>query len=346
MRKLSVSTVLCVSLLVGGAAPAWGLIGEDDTTSGWHKPATRYLVDKGWLNPDSFSANDTMSRRRFATLIDKIFGPGLASRGTGKVTAAEVDAVLVDALGQMPVAKKLQNISSPDGWKPALPSYFGTEILARNMGLRHDRPTTEETYEASANDPMSQADIVYGIWKAKTGASTYAAAAFENFSLPNLSAKKRKVFQYALSLVGTPYVWGGEWPSATPVGYPYGAQVHGGADCSGFTWLVLAKANAVWDPANRPYPGWSLPERSSSDMAAATPRADRLGFRKLKAGDALFFASEGRDANASGVYHVGVYMGGGWMIHSSGSRAGVSIDFIGAGSWWRDQFAWGRRVIS
>lgn len=345
MRKLSVSTVLCVLLLVAAATPAWG-IGEDDTTSGWHKPAKRYLVEEGWLNPDSFSPNDTMSRPRFGRLITEIFGPGFAPGGEGKVTAGEVDAALVEALGQSSVARELDNISSPDGWKPSLHRYFGTEILARNMGLRHDRPTTEEVYEASVNDPMTQADIVYGIWKAKTGASTYAAAAFENFSLPNLGEKKRKVFQYALSLVGTPYVWAGEWPETTPAGYPYGAQVHGGVDCSGFTWLVLAKANAVWDPPNRPYEGWALPERSSSDMAAATPRAKRLGFKGLRAGDALFFASTGRDARASDVYHVGVYMGGGWMIHSSGSRAGVSIDYIGAGSWWRGQFAWGRRVIT
>jgi cell wall-associated NlpC family hydrolase len=45
------------------------------------------------------------------------------------------------------------------------------------------------------------------------------------------------------------------------------------------------------------------------------------------------------------VYHAGLYLGRGWIIHSSGSRAGVSIARISRGSWWFDQILWGRRLI-
>ena len=78
-------------------------------------------------------------------------------------------------------------------------------------------------------------------------------------------------------------------------------------------------------------------------MARAT--RNRLRYRELKPGDLVFFASKGGRAKAADVYHAGIYLGRGWMVHSSGSRAGISLATIGRGSWWHSQIAWGRRVI-
>ncbi len=72
---------------------------------------------------------------------------------------------------------------------------------------------------------------------------------------------------------------------------------------------------------------------------------EKLGYRQLEAGDLMFFAPEGRDDRARNVYHVGIYLGSGWMIDSSGSQAGVSLSQVGKGAWWHDQFLFGRRVI-
>ena len=70
---------------------------------------------------------------------------------------------------------------------------FGTEIVAREMGLRRDRPTTEENFEASAGDQMTQADVVWSVWKAKTAPSTYGAEALSSFRLGDYSEKVRSV---------------------------------------------------------------------------------------------------------------------------------------------------------
>ena len=91
--------------------------------------------------------------------------------------------------------------------------------------------------------------------------------------------------------------------------------------------------------------GWSIPDRSSTQMAAGTPKKKRLKYANLLPGDIILFAPNGRDSKAADVYHAGLYLGKGWMIHSSGSRAGVSITSVGPGSWWHDQIIWGRRVI-
>ena len=310
----------------------------------WVKPAVRYLTNNGYLDRDVFRPNRPMERSAFTALMKKTFGGGF-SRTRGYVTAAEVSATLVRKVGRAPLADSLVTMSSPDGWSPEIGRFFGSEIVARELGLRHDRPTTEEAFEASASDPMRQADVVYAVWQAKTSPDTWSADALRGFKLQNYSERRRQVVQFALSLVGTPYVWGGEWPTVTPSGYPYGAQSAGGFDCSGFAWYVLRKKSSGWSPMNRPYAGWDFPERSSSQMAGATPRRQRLGYKELKPGDVVFFASGGRDAKPSAVYHAGIYISNGWMVHSSGSRAGISLGSIGPGSWWHDQLTFGRRVI-
>jgi cell wall-associated NlpC family hydrolase len=266
------------------------------------------------------------------------------SRTTGLVRVREVSAALVRKLGKGSVAQGLETVTSPDGWHPTLQKWFGTEIVAREMGLRYNRLEAEDAYETSATEPMNQADAVYAIWKAKTAPSTWGADALTSFELSSYSETRRQVVEFALSLVGTPYVWGGEWTTSTPSGYPYGAQAHGGLDCSGFAWYVLKESTSSWSPQGRNYPGWSFPERSSSDMARAAEK--KLSFQDLKPADVVFFASNGKDARSRDVYHAGIYLGEGWMVHSSGSRAGISLAEIGPGSWWNDQLAWGRRIIT
>lgn len=310
----------------------------------WVRPALRYLVDNGYLERDAFYPNRGMARADFKVLMKKAFGGGYR-RERGTVTAGEVSAALVRRLGRGAIATSLNQVASPDGWDPEVSSRFGSEVVARELGLRRDRPTSEEALEASAGDAMRQADIVWAVWRAKTAPSFYGADALSDFALRNYSETRREVVKYALSLVGSPYVWGGEWPTKTTSGYPYGDQAHGGFDCSGFIWYVLQQKTSSYSPIGRPYAGWSIPQRSSYDMAAIRERK-RLGFKELKPADLVFFAPEGRDAKASSVYHAGLYLGRGWMIHSSGGRAGISLAEIGPGSWWNDQLAWGRRVVT
>ena len=341
MRKIGVMLASAVLLASFSAAPATA--GKKKIPE-WIRPSVNYLDAAGYLDKASFKANKPMSRANFKKLMRKAFGRGFYKRTTGDVTAGEVGRALVTALGRKGVATNLKRATSPDGWKPVVGRYFGTEIVSRELSLRRDRPTTEDAFEASASEPMRQGDIAFAVHRAKTAPSLYSADVLGDFQLPTYGDTRREVMQFAMSLVGTPYVWAGEWPKPTPGGYPYGSQVHGGFDCSGFVWYVLQKKSTGYKPQGRPYKGWSIPQRSSYDMAAGTK--DRIGYKKLRPGDIVFFAPSGKKATAKDVYHAGIYMGRGWMIHSSGSRAGVSITTIAPGSWWHSQIAWGRRVIT
>ncbi|MFP5299040.1 MAG: C40 family peptidase [Actinomycetota bacterium] len=343
MMLKRLTCVACVVALAG-LVPSGSAVAARARVPEWAKPAVNYLADQGLLDKATFAPNAPMYRKDFRAMIEGAFGGGY-SRTKGKVTAGEVGATLVRVLDRQAIAQGLNEAQSPDGWDPQVPERFGTEVVSRELGLRHDRPTDEESMETAADDHMRQADVAWAVWRAMTAPSIYSADALARFGLEDYDATRRKVIRFALSLAGTPYVWGGEWIARTPDGYPYGAQPAGGFDCSGFLWYVLQQKSSTYSPVGRDYKGWSLPERASYDMAQATPRKKRLSYSELIPGDIVFFAPDGRDSKTSDVYHAGLYVGKGWMVHSSGGRAGVSLGEISKGTWWHDQIVFGRRVI-
>ncbi len=83
----------------------------------------------------------------------------------------------------------------------------------------------------------------------------------------------------ALAYLGVPYVWGGESPTA-------------GFDCSGLVMYVFRQH------------GVQLPHYSRAQFALG----ERVAPADLQPGDAVFFGNP--------VYHVGIYVGGGWFVHA------------------------------
>lgn len=83
----------------------------------------------------------------------------------------------------------------------------------------------------------------------------------------------------ALAYLGVPYVWGGESPTA-------------GFDCSGLVMYVFRQH------------GVQLPHYSRAQFALG----ERIAPADLRPGDVVFFGNP--------VYHVGIYVGGGWFVHA------------------------------
>jgi cell wall-associated NlpC family hydrolase len=87
----------------------------------------------------------------------------------------------------------------------------------------------------------------------------------------------------------------------------------------------------------RPYDGWSLPQRTSADMAA---NGVKLTYRKLEPGDLMFY-----DGDRDGIVdHVDTFIGNGFALDSSSTPGGVSIMWVGDG-WYRAHFVHGRRIL-
>jgi cell wall-associated NlpC family hydrolase len=247
-----------------------------------------------------------------------------------------LDAKLVTTLGLTETADIFNLSAKTAGLTP--PPRFGNEAVARLLGLRTNHPASLDKLELSPSEPANHAEAAYsaarilhfGEWDA---ASTEELA--QTFVLPAYTTWQKQILNTAVHFIGYPYVWGGESETTSS---PYGPQVHGGFDCSGFVWRVY-KLQA--------YPGGAalastIKGRTTYQMSGEVPASKRIGFAKLAPGDVLFFGPSGPRSKPASIGHTGIYLGGGWMIHSSGQ--GVALTPLTG--WYRQEFAWARRPLA
>ena len=121
------------------------------------------------------------------------------------------------------------------------------------------------------------------------------------------------VLMRAISLVGTPYRWGGNTPES-------------GFDCSGLVNYVFRDMLDVRLP------------RTSRELF--TLQGPRIAPGQLAGGDLVFFGS----GSGGGVSHVGIYVGEGRFVHAPNSGGTVRLDRLD-GSWWRDHYTGARRLL-
>ncbi len=252
-----------------------------------------------------------------------------------KVTMAALDARLVAALGLTDSAKLFTQSARTAGLTP--PSRFGTEAVARLLGLRTAHPTALDALELSPGEPATHAEAAYSAARILQLGEQDAKAVPElaaSFVPPALTPWQKKVLATAVRFIGYPYVWGGEseFPDS-----PLGPQAHGGFDCSGFVWRVY-KVEQYSDGGTL---SDTLQGRTTYAMSGEVPAAKRITFAKLQPADLIFFGASGPKSKAVQVEHMGVYLGNGWFIHSS--RYGVAVTTLSG--WYEKRFAWGRRPL-
>lgn len=125
-------------------------------------------------------------------------------------------------------------------------------------------------------------------------------------------AAANSVLMRAISLVGTPYRYGGNTPE-------------GGFDCSGLVNYVF-----------RDMLDLQLPRTS---RALADYQGPRIPAERLATADLVFFGRGGS------VTHVGIYVGEGRFVHAPTSGGTVRLDRLD-GHYWRDHYSGARRVLN
>jgi cell wall-associated NlpC family hydrolase len=306
----------------------------------WAQAEIRLVVKRGLMarTVASFRPTDRLTQGELASLVAGLTTQpaGAVTNPTAAVTVTQLDARLVRALGLSDAAKTFT--AGARAANLATPSRFGTETVARLLGLRTNHPAKHDDLELLPSDPVTRAETAYSVarilrfhgWEAQ-----YAEDAAETFAPPRLGAWQKRVLDTAVRFVGFPYVWGGTSEKAEA---PFGIEARGGFDCSGFVWRVY-KLQA--------YPGGAglsatIKGRTTYQMSGEVPRSQRIPFARLVPGDVLFFGPAGPRSKSASIGHAGIYLGGGWMIHSSGQ--GVAVTPLTG--WYRQQFAWARRPLA
>ena len=124
------------------------------------------------------------------------------------------------------------------------------------------------------------------------------------------SRRANEVLVRAISLVGTPYRYGGNTPA-------------GGFDCSGLVGYVFLDAA-----------GLRLPRSTSALMDLRSRRVSR---DDLQPGDLVLFTP-------SGGGHVGIYVGEGRFVHAPSSGGTVRMDRLDT-PYWARAYAGAKRVL-
>ena len=215
----------------------------------------------------------------------------------------------------------------------------GSETVARLLGLRFNHPAAEDTLELGPNDPATRAEAAYSLARllgSRAGSRSRSAPPPSSSSSPSVAGTQQQLLRRAVSFVGWPYVWGGTSEASQQLWD--GKQLPGGFDCSGFVWRVFKL---------EPFAGASalasvLRGRTTYEMSGEVPPAQRITkIENLQPGDLIFQGANGPKSKPAQVDHAGIYLGGGWFIHSSGN--GTTLHPLEG--WYRDRFAWARRPL-
>ena len=126
-------------------------------------------------------------------------------------------------------------------------------------------------------------------------------ASNSTFETPLLLSQEQAddVTIYALGLVGTPYLYGGNTPES-------------GFDCSGLiVHIYQTRAGVVPPRTVSRLQNWGVPVSSGN----------------LRSGDIVFFAQRGE------VTHAGIYVGGGRFVHAPSTGGQVRLDQLNSKYW-------------
>lgn len=140
----------------------------------------------------------------------------------------------------------------------------------------------------------------------------------------SVSTQRQRFIEYALSLKGTPYLYGGKTPSP-------------GIDCSGLVAFAARKAISV---------------NFTGSAQMMYDAANNININSAEPGDLLFFSDTG-----NGITHVGIFLGKNngqnasnqrMMVHSAsdGASTGVIVSSIDQSNYWSKHLVGAKSFLS
>jgi len=379
-RLASIGAVVSVAAaVVGGslAAPTPAAAAKKLTAANWDSTEQRLVVHEAVMSEEGSGfagASPLSAEAESASLAAIATREGIAPIvfDTGvPLTLTRFDALLVDQLGLGEVAEHVQTVATDAGLAP--PSYFGSEVVARYLGLRYTHPPGEQKLALYPWNQITRAEAAHSfavVLGLVVNASSTQPAGGEEGSAGGGSANGEAppVSAPPPAPAAPPTSWaiaaarealmGFSLPTynaaqrevlriaVSKIGMPYiwggttdntaDGLEHGGYDCSGFAWRVYKLSGLPW--------GRQIHGRTAAEQGGEIPKRERIHLKDVAGGDLLFFGSAHFNSTAteSNVIHEAIAMSSEWAINSSGQ--GVYVLPLTSG-WLAEQFTWARRVL-
>ena len=224
-----------------------------------------------------------------AVELAKKVGTRIATVTTTTLKVREQPGMETTVLGLIPIDDQLIVTEETDGWVKVNieegDGYVSSDFVSLSTEFVQAESKAEEEARIAKEEAARKA--------AQTAAARKAAERSGGSSKQEIiyatgsgSEMGRSVADYALQFVGNPYVYGG-------------SSLTNGTDCSGFVMSVYANF------------GVGLPHSSSADRNVG---AAVNGLENAQAGDLVCYSG-----------HVGLYIGGGQIVHASTSKTGIIV---------------------
>ncbi len=198
-------------------------------------------------------------------------------------------------LGLVPIEEELSVVEEMDGWvKVDIEEGYGwvsmEYVSLHTEFVKAESKAEEEARLAKEAEERRKARAAAANSEKPTSGNKSYNSASSYIPAGGGSASGNAVAQFALQFKGNPYVYGG-------------SSLTNGTDCSGFVMSVYKNF------------GVSLPHSSSADRSVGSGVGS---LAEAQPGDIICYSG-----------HVGLYIGGGQIVHASNSRTGIIVSNAG-----------------
>ena len=207
---------------------------------------------------------------------------------------------------QLAINEQVTVISEQNGWSQI--TFDGGEGYISSSLLSNTRQETSRGSSTSRTETNSSNGQSSESNAQSNSTTTQNDSTSSSAGASNSTSSSRgsEVLAYAMKFVGYPYVYGGSSPS--------------GFDCSGFTSYVYKHF------------GVSLSRTAAGQYSNGTA----VSRANLQVGDLVMFGSP--------INHVGIYAGGGRIVHAANPSRGVTTDTINSG-YYNTHYVGARRIF-
>ncbi len=230
-----------------------------------------------------------------AVELAKEVGTRFATVTTTTLKVREEASMESAVLGLVPIEEELSVVEEMDGWvKVDIEEGYGwvsTEYVSLHTEfVKAESKAEEEARLAKEAEERRKARAAAANSEKPTSGNKSYNSASSYIPAGGGSASGNAVAQFALQFKGNPYVYGG-------------SSLTNGTDCSGFVMSVYKNF------------GVSLPHSSSADRSVGSGVGS---LAEAQPGDIICYSG-----------HVGLYIGGGQIVHASNSRTGIIVSNAG-----------------